>query len=101
VGTAEDAALRFDTVADHAAAAVLADRCEGVDRALEAVEDVRRAAPVNLERLVVFIAADLTGRHALFPLRRGWLGDLLDHLADLLSAVGGDLRCPRASSDPA
>jgi hypothetical protein len=63
VGAAEDPSISFDSVTDYAAAAVLADRCERVDRALEAVEHVCFAVPTYLERLVVVVAADLAGRH--------------------------------------
>src|SRR5437763_1731665 len=50
-------------VSDHRAAAVLAPRRQGVDRAFEAVEHVARARDRDLNRLVVLVAADLTGRH--------------------------------------
>ena len=49
---AKDPVVRLDAVSDPPAAAVLTDGRERMDRALKAVEDVRLAAAVNLERLV-------------------------------------------------
>src|SRR5918994_1220805 len=63
VGTAVHRAVRLDSVADDADAAVAALRRHGVDRALEAVEGVRLTAPRHLERLVVLVAADLALSH--------------------------------------
>ncbi len=63
MGTAEDPAVRLDAVSDDLAPAVLARRREGVNRALEAVERVRRALDSNLEGLVVVVSADLAARH--------------------------------------
>src|SRR5262249_45221205 len=54
--------LRLHAVADDPAAAVVAARGEGVDRALEAVERVGGAVD-HLERLVVVVAADFAARH--------------------------------------
>jgi hypothetical protein len=84
MGAAKDAVIRLDPMPDHPAAAVLADRGEGVHRALEAVEDLGLIAAANLERLVVLVAADLTVATALLPVGRGRLRDLRDRLADLL-----------------
>jgi hypothetical protein len=43
VGTAEESPTDFDTMAYHSALAVLANRSHGLDRTLEAVEDVTSA----------------------------------------------------------
>jgi len=69
VGAAEDSAVGLDTVADHSATAVSASRGKRVDRALEAVEDMRLPVPNNLESLVVVVAANLARRHCLLPFR--------------------------------
>src|SRR5262245_16806138 len=53
-------------------AAVLACRCERVDRAFEAVEGVRRAVHAHLKRLVVIVAAGFTSRHGDLANRWGW-----------------------------
>jgi hypothetical protein len=63
VDTAEEGALRFDAVADDPAPAVVADRRQLLDRALEAVEDVPRASRDHLERQVVVVPAHLALRH--------------------------------------
>src|SRR6185295_1775204 len=63
VDAAVDRARRLDAVADDAAAAVLATRRQGVDRALEAVEDVGRTLHHHLEGLIVVVSADFTSRH--------------------------------------
>src|SRR6185369_15474366 len=67
VDTAEDPAVRLDPMADHAAAAVLALGSERVDRALEAVEDVRGALFHHLEALVIVVAAHFASRHSAPP----------------------------------
>ena len=63
MGAAEDAPVGLHPVADDPAAAVSADWCQGVDGALEAVEDMCRSSCLHLERLVVVVPADLTDRH--------------------------------------
>src|SRR5690606_6209255 len=63
VGAAVEPALHLGAVADHLAAAVLADRCHQVHRALEAVEGVGGSRRRHLEALVVVVAADLADRH--------------------------------------
>src|ERR687888_1961012 len=68
-GAAVDAVPRFDAVADHLAPAVRANGRERVDRALEAVEDVRRSVLVHLECLVVVVSANLAGCHLSHLLR--------------------------------
>jgi len=63
MGTAAEGALRFDAVADDSAPAVVADRRQLVDRALEAVEDVPRAQGNDLERQMVVVPAHFALRH--------------------------------------
>src|SRR5207237_6864970 len=65
VGAAEHHAVLLDAVADQLAAAVLAGRGQGVDRALERIERVLPAGHRHRERLVVVVATDFTGRHRL------------------------------------
>jgi N-acetylmuramic acid 6-phosphate (MurNAc-6-P) etherase len=62
-GTAEHPPVRLETMADDPATAVLAGGSERVNRALEAVEDVRLASEADLEGLVVFVPADLAAGH--------------------------------------
>jgi hypothetical protein len=59
----EEVAAHLDAVADHLAAAVLANRSNGMNRALEAVEDVPGAGRHDFEALVVIVTTDLTSRH--------------------------------------
>src|SRR5215211_6478874 len=70
VRAAEDPVAGLDAVPDDLAAAVVADRRHGVDRAFEAVEHVRLAAARDLHRLVVLVPADLALRH---PLLLRWV----------------------------
>src|SRR5215207_4281934 len=71
VSTAEDLAVRLDSVSDHTAATVTADRRERVNRTLEAVERVRVACARNLERLVIVVTAYLADGHLLLPFPLG------------------------------
>src|SRR4051812_22768000 len=63
IGAAEHARIRFDTVADDLAAAMLALRSQLVNRAFEAVEHVGLARHPHFEALVVIVAAHVTLRH--------------------------------------
>src|SRR5215204_6741797 len=63
MSTAKEGALRFDAVADDPAPAVVADRRQLVDRALEAVEHMSRAGGDDLERQIVVVPAHLALRH--------------------------------------
>jgi hypothetical protein len=65
VSTAEDPAVRLDSVSDHRAPTVSADRRERVNRTLEAVERVRVACAHDLERLVIVVTAYLADGHLL------------------------------------
>ena len=60
---AEDLSACFDTVADDAAIAVRANRCQRVDCAFEAIEGVTLSAHNDFKRLVVFVLADFARRH--------------------------------------
>jgi hypothetical protein len=66
MGTAIQSIPGLDAVPYDLAAAMGADRRQGVDRALETIEDMRLATHSDLETFIVGIAADLTGR-VLFP----------------------------------
>src|SRR5215218_4312922 len=72
VGAAENGAVRLDAVADDPTPAMRTGRRERVDRALEAVEDVRGTLCLHLERLVVVVPADLADRHRDAPCRSSW-----------------------------
>jgi hypothetical protein len=63
VGTAEESPTDFDTMAYHSALAVLANRGHGLDRTLEAVEDVTSACGYQFETLVVFVTTHFTSSH--------------------------------------
>src|SRR5262249_57083743 len=58
-GAAVHLALLLQTMADDPAAAVAALRRQRVNRAFEAVEDVRDAVGQHLECLVVLVSTDL------------------------------------------
>jgi hypothetical protein len=59
VGTAEESPTDLDTITMvyHSALAVLANRGHGVDRTLEAVEDVTSACGYQFETLAVFVTS--------------------------------------------
>ena len=63
VGAAVEVAVHLDSVADDPAATVQAHRGDPVDGTLEAVEHMPLTGGDHLERLVVFVAADLTSGH--------------------------------------
>src|SRR5271166_38170 len=63
IGAAIEGAVCLDSVADHLASALGADRGELVDRALEAVEDMPLPRRDDFEGQVIFVAADFTLRH--------------------------------------
>src|SRR5688500_12654631 len=66
IGAAVHPAGRLDAMADDAASAMEALRCELVDRAFEAIEGVAAFPEQNIKALVVIIPADVTLGH-LFP----------------------------------
>ena len=63
MGAAEEATADFHPVADDSTLAVLANRRDGLNCALEAVEGVPRAGRYQLKSLVVFISANFAFRH--------------------------------------
>lgn len=67
VGAAEELVVGFDAVADDPAAAVVADRGELMNRALEAVKGVAGTRRHDLERQVVIVAAYFALSHVLVP----------------------------------
>ena len=70
-GTAEDQARHFHSVTDHAAATVLTGWRQCVNRAFEAIEDVRDMIAPDFEAFVVIVSADFTERHTYPGLRFG------------------------------
>jgi hypothetical protein len=60
---AEKGSVLLEAVSDDATSALLTTRGQGMDRALEAIEDVLLAAHHDLERLVVIVPAVFTCRH--------------------------------------
>jgi hypothetical protein len=63
VRTAEKAAADFNTVSDHFAFAVLANRSNGLDRAFKAVKRVSRARCNQIEALVIVVATNFAFCH--------------------------------------
>jgi hypothetical protein len=63
MGTTEERALRLDSMPHDLAAAVLADRSEFVNGALEAVEGVGVTGSHHLKGQVVIVAANFTSSH--------------------------------------
>jgi hypothetical protein len=59
----ENLSVRFDAVSDDPAVAMRANRCQRVDRALEAVEGVVLPTDDYFERLVILIFANFTCSH--------------------------------------
>ena len=69
--TTKDLSVRFDAVADDTAIAMRANRREGVDCALEAIEDVTLSVHDDFKRLVIIVSADFAFRHTQFVRARG------------------------------
>jgi len=63
MSTAEKSAADFHAMADHTALAMLADRRDGLNGALKAVESVPGAGRDQLESLVILIAANFAFCH--------------------------------------
>lgn len=63
MSTAEEPVANFYPMPDHAAMAVLADRCDRLNRALEAVKRVPRPGGNQFKALVVVIAAHFAFGH--------------------------------------
>ena len=63
IGTAVKGAVGLDAVPDDFAIAMMANRRELVNRALEAIEDVPVARCDDLERQVIFVATDFALSH--------------------------------------
>jgi hypothetical protein len=67
MGAAEKLSIHLHSVADDAASTVRAGRRQGLDGALEAIEDVRSVVDHDSERLLVLIPAGLTSAHTILP----------------------------------
>jgi|SRR6266516_3338179 len=63
MGTTEKSAANLNSMPNHPALAVLANRRDGLNRALETVERVMGSGGYQLEALVVLVAANLAGGH--------------------------------------
>lgn len=63
VCAAEELAIRLKAVAKDAALAVVADWCQLMGGAFDAVEDVHRACGVHFESELVIVVADLAYSH--------------------------------------
>jgi hypothetical protein len=61
--TAKEAAADFNTVSDHFAFAVLANRSDSLDCAFKAVEGVSRAGCNQIETLVIVVATNFAFCH--------------------------------------
>jgi hypothetical protein len=61
--TAEHLGPLFNAMPDDPAAAVIAHRRQGMNRALETIEDMSLAVHDDLEAFVVLIATDFAGSH--------------------------------------
>jgi hypothetical protein len=59
----EDLSVGFHAVPDDPAVAVRANRCQGVDCALEAIERVMLAGDNHFKRLVIFVFANFAFTH--------------------------------------
>ena len=66
VAAVELAVLRLQAMADDLAAAMVAGRGQGVDRALETIEGVSAAAQGDLKGFVILIPADFALCHRSF-----------------------------------
>jgi hypothetical protein len=59
----EDLSIGFHAMSDDPAVAVRANRCQRMDRAFEAIEDVMLAGNDHFKRFVIFIFANFTCSH--------------------------------------
>lgn len=63
MGATKESPANFDSVADNPTFAVLANRGQGLDCTLKAVESVTSASSYQFETFVVFVSTNFTGRH--------------------------------------
>jgi hypothetical protein len=70
VGATEKAAGNLNSMANHFAAAMLTNGRNRLNRAFEAVEGMPRSGGHQLERLVIFVAANFAFRHFRTSLQR-------------------------------
>ncbi len=63
MGTAEKSPADLDAVSDHPAFAVLANRRNGLNCALKAIESVTGSGGYQFETLVVLVSTNLAGGH--------------------------------------
>ena len=64
MGAAEKTTANLHSMPDHPALAVLADRCNCLDRTFEAIERMPRTRGYQFKTLVVFITANFARRHS-------------------------------------
>lgn len=88
MSAAKHDAISFETVADYPDVAVSTSGRESLDRTLEAVEDMSR--PVtrrDLERLVVVVAAHVTGSHLSLRLVLNHTATVFPHICESLQVT--------------
>ena len=68
MSTAKYVSIRLDPVSDHLTAAMSADRCQFVNGALEAIENMPLARRDDLKGQIILIPAHLTWLHMDSPL---------------------------------
>jgi hypothetical protein len=89
VSAAIEAAVSLDAMADDPAATVAALRCQAMDGAFEAVEDMPRATAAHFERGLVVVSAHFALGHASHSISQQKAVDLLNSKAvDQLAASG-------------
>ena len=67
IGATENRAVLFDAVADYSAAAMGANRRQGIDRALERIKDVLVTVHRYRKSFVILVAAYITLGHRRSP----------------------------------
>ena len=63
MGAAEKTAPNLDSMPDHSALAMFADRSHGLDRTFEAIEGMPSTSSDHFEGFVVVVTANLAFRH--------------------------------------
>jgi hypothetical protein len=90
MGAAKEVPFNLDAMSDDLAAAVFADGSDGVNGALQAVEDMPRAGSSQLKTFVVVVTANFAASHGSPP--EGEAITLTDNRA--LDVLKSFRRCP-------